>query len=69
LSALSVHGSANQPISVAAFVKHILRRAEKEGDVVYTKVLGIVREEGARGPLRLEGFEKDVVSRFIRVAS
>jgi hypothetical protein len=53
---LSVHGSANQPISVAAFVKHILRRAEKEGDVVYTKVLGIVREEEARGPPKAGGF-------------
>ncbi len=28
---LSVHGSANQPISATAFVKHILLRAEKEG--------------------------------------
>jgi hypothetical protein len=53
---LSVHGSANQPISATAFVKHILRRAEKEGDVVYRKVLGIVREEGARGPPKAGGF-------------
>ena len=47
---LSVRGSTNQPISAMAFVKHILRRAEKEGDVVYRKVLEIVREERARGP-------------------
>jgi hypothetical protein len=53
---LSVHGSANQPISATAFVKHILRRAEKEGDVEYRKVLEIVREEGARGPPRAGGF-------------
>jgi len=53
---LSVHGSANQPISAMAFVKHILRRAEKEGDVMYRKVLGIVREEGARGPPKAGGF-------------
>jgi hypothetical protein len=52
---LSVHGSANQPISAMAFVKHILRRAEKEGDVVYRKVLEIVREEGARGPPKAGG--------------
>jgi hypothetical protein len=39
-----------------AFVKHILRRAEKEGDVVYRKVLEIVREVGARGPPKAGGF-------------
>jgi hypothetical protein len=39
-----------------SFVKHILRRAEKEGNVVYRKVLGIVREEGAREPPKAGGF-------------
>ena len=53
---LSVRGSTNQPISAMAFVKHILRRAEKKGDVVYRKVLEIVREEGARGPPKAGGF-------------
>jgi hypothetical protein len=31
--------------------------------------LDIVKVERARDPLRLEGFEKNVVSRFIRVIS
>jgi hypothetical protein len=43
-------------MSAMAFVRHILRRAGKEGDVVYRKVLGIVREEGARGPPKAGDF-------------
>jgi hypothetical protein len=42
--------------SLFTAVKHILRRPEKEGDVVYRKVLGIVREEEARGPPKAGGF-------------
>jgi hypothetical protein len=41
-------------------VKYILQRAGEEGEEVYEKAKEIVEEGGARGFLRLEGFEKRV---------
>jgi hypothetical protein len=66
---LSVYGSGKQQIPATTFVKYTLQSAEKEYNAVYRKALDIVKVERARDPLRLEGFEKNVVSRFIRVIS
>jgi len=64
---LSVHGSGDQQKLAAEFVEHILERAKEEGDDVYRKALEVVEEGKARGPLRLEGFEKEVGGRLVKV--
>jgi len=66
---LSVYGSGKQQMQATTFVKYILQSAEKVYNAVYRKALDIVKVERARDPLRLEGFEKNVVSRIIRVIS
>jgi len=57
---LSVHGTGRQRELVAEFVKYILQRAKEAGEKVYEKAKEIVEEGGARGSLKLEGFEKEV---------
>ncbi|NAZ32776.1 MAG: hypothetical protein GU356_00525 [Pyrobaculum sp.] len=66
---LSVYGFGKQQIPATTFVKYILQSAEKEYNAVYRKALDIVKVERTRGPLRLECFEKNIASRFIRVIS
>ena len=57
---LSVRGKDEQQRLAAEFVKYILRRAEKAGDVVYEKAKEIVEEGKAWGSLKLEDFEREV---------
>jgi len=64
---LSVHGSGRQRELAAEFVEYILQRAEEEGDDVYEKAKEIVEEGRSRGSLRLEGFERVVDGRLVRV--
>jgi tetratricopeptide (TPR) repeat protein len=54
---LSVRGEGEQQRLAAAFVKYILRGAEKEGKDVYRKAEEIVKEGMARGSLELGDFE------------
>jgi len=64
---LSVHGSGDQQKLAAEFVGHILQRAGEEGGAVYEKALEVVEEGKARGSLKLEGFEREVDGRLVRV--
>jgi len=64
---LSIYGSGEQQRLAAEFVKYILQRAEEEGKKVYKKAREIVEEGRARGSLRLEGFERVVKGRLVRV--
>ncbi len=64
---LSVHGEGERQKLAAEFVEYILRRAEEEGEDVYRKALEVVEEGRARGSLRLEGFERAVGGRLVRV--
>jgi hypothetical protein len=64
---LSVHGSGDQQKLAADFVSYILKRAEKRGGAVYEKALEIVRRGREVGSLKLEGFEKEVDGRLVRV--
>jgi hypothetical protein len=64
---LSVHGKGEQRELAAEFVEYILRRAEEAGKEVYEKAGEIIEEGKTRGSLRLEGFEKVVDGRLVRV--
>jgi len=64
---LSVHGEGKRQRLAAKFVSYILKRAEKEGGAVYEKALEIVRRGREVGSLKLEGFEKEVDGRLVRV--
>jgi hypothetical protein len=64
---LSVHGSGDQQKLAAEFVDLILKRAEKEGGAVYKKALEVVRRGREVGSLKLEGFEKEVGGRLVKV--
>ncbi|PLC65613.1 hypothetical protein B7L68_03555 [Thermoproteus sp. CP80] len=64
---LSVHGSGDQQKLAADFVDLILKRAEKEGGAVYKKALEVVRRGREVGSLKLEGFEKEVGGRLVKV--
>jgi len=64
---LSVHGSGDQQKLAAEFVSYILQRAGEEGGAVYEKALEVVEEGRTRGSLRLEGFEKEVDGRLVKV--
>ena len=57
---LSVYGSERQRELAAEFVKYILQRAREAGKEFYKKARKIVEEGKARGPQKLEGFEKRV---------
>jgi len=58
---LSVYGRDKEQRRLAAeFVEYILKRAEKEGDVVYEKASKIVEEGKTRGSQTLKGFVKEV---------
>jgi hypothetical protein len=67
LAWLSENGKGEQQKLAAEFVKHILRRAEKAGDDVHEKAKKIVEEGKARSSLTLEGFERVVDGRLVRV--
>ena len=64
---LSIRGSEEQRELAADFVEYILERAEEEGGAVYEKALEVVEEGKARGSLKLEGFEKEVDGRLVKV--
>jgi len=65
---LSVYGKDEQQRRLAAeFVEYILQRAREEGEDVYRKALEVVEEGRSRGSLRLEGFEKGVDGRLVRI--
>ena len=64
---LSVHGEGERQRLAAEFVEHILERAKEEGDDVYRKALEVVEEGKARGSLKLEGFEREVGGRLVKV--
>jgi len=64
---LSVHGSGERQKLAAEFVGYILDRAREEGDDVRRKAEEVVEEGRARGSLRLEGLEKEVDGRLVRV--
>jgi diphthamide synthase (EF-2-diphthine--ammonia ligase) len=64
---LSVHGSGDQQKLAAEFVGHILQRAGEKGGAVYEKALEVVEEGRARGSLKLEGFEKEVDGRLVKI--
>jgi hypothetical protein len=60
---LSVHGSGD----VAKFVEYILQRAGEKGGAVHEKAEEVVRRGREVGSLKLEGFEKEVDGRLVRV--
>ncbi|MFP3266816.1 MAG: PaRep2b protein [Thermoproteus sp.] len=64
---LSVHGEGDQQRLAAEFVDLILKRAEKEGKDVRKKAEEIVRRGREVGSLKLEGFEKEVGGRLVKV--
>ena len=64
---LSVHGSERQQELAAEFINYILQRAEEAGREVYEKAREIVEEGRSRGSLKLEGFEKEVDGRLVRI--
>jgi hypothetical protein len=64
---LSVHGSGEQQRLASELVGHILERAREEGDAVYEKAEEVVEEGKAMGSLKLEGFEREVDGRLVRV--
>jgi membrane-associated protease RseP (regulator of RpoE activity) len=64
---LSVHGSGDQQKLAAEFVGHIFQRAGEKGGAVYEKALEVVEEGRARGSLKLEGFEREVDGRLVKV--
>jgi hypothetical protein len=64
---LSVHGSGEERRLAAEFIGYILQRASEEGGDVYRKALEIVERGKAVGSLRLEGFEKEVDGRLVKV--
>jgi len=64
---LSVHGSGDRQRHAAEFVSYMLKRAGEEGGAVYRKALEVVEEGRARGSLKLEGFEKEVDGRLVKV--
>jgi len=64
---LSVYGSEGQRELAAKFVEYILQRAGEEGDDVHKKAEEVVEGGKARGSLRLEGFEKVVDGRLVKV--
>jgi len=64
---LSVHGSEEQRELAAKFVEYILQRAREEGKEVHEKALEIVERGREVASLRLEGFEKVVDGRLVKV--
>jgi len=64
---LSIRGSEGQRELAADFVDYILQRAREEGKEVHEKALEIVRRGKEVASLRLEGFEKVVDGRLVKV--
>jgi len=64
---LSIRGSEEQRELAAKFVDYILQRAGEEGKEVHEKALEVVEGGKARGSLKLEGFEKEVDGRLVKV--
>jgi len=64
---LSVHGSEGQRELAAEFVGYILQRAREEGEKVHEKAEEVVEGGKARGSLKLEGFEREVDGRLVKV--
>jgi len=64
---LSHRGEGERRGLAAEFVSYILQRAKEEGEEVRKKVKEVVEEGRARGSLRLEGFERAVGGRLVRV--
>jgi hypothetical protein len=64
---LSIHGEGERQRLAAEFVDYILQRAGEEGEDVRKKAEGIVRRGKAVSSLKLEGFEKEVDGRLVRV--